>query len=125
MGKLGLGLVSAAFCGMMMVGCSDQVGSRGAGDGEGNQVVVYCAHDSVYSADVLNAFEKETGIEVLVKYDTEATKSLGLTELLIAEKDDAKCDVFWNNQLLGTADLASKGVLESYKGKVGRGCLRG
>ena len=26
------------------------------------------------------------------------------------------CDVFWNNELLGTMDLAHEGVLEPYKG---------
>ena len=51
-----------------------------------------------------------------IRYDTEATKSLGLTELLIREKDNPRCDVFWNNQLLGTAALKQHGILEPYKG---------
>ena len=50
------------------------------------------------------------------RYDSEATKSLGLVNQLKLEKDDPHCDVFWNNELLGTMDLASEGVLEPYKG---------
>src|SRR5262249_11886079 len=33
------------------------------------------------------------------------------------EKASPHCDVFWNNELLGTMDLATEGVLEPYKGK--------
>ena len=79
-------------------------------------LVVYCAHDSIYSEKILHDFEKRTGVKVAIRFDTEATKSLGLTELLVAEKDAPRCDVFWNNELLGTMDLAERGILESYKG---------
>jgi iron(III) transport system substrate-binding protein len=84
--------------------------------GKEDPLVVYCAHDAVYSEKVLRAFEKETGIRVAIRFDTEATKSLGLVEQLIREKDNPRCDVFWNNQLLGTLDLADRGILQPYKG---------
>ena len=35
---------------------------------------------------------------------------------IIAERDNPRCDVFWNNQLLNTLQLQDAGVLESYKG---------
>ena len=79
-------------------------------------LVVYCSHDAVYADGILQRFSRQTGIPLAVKYDTEATKSLGLAELLLSEKDAPRCDVFWNNQALGTMDLAAKGVLEPYKG---------
>ena len=79
-------------------------------------LVVYCAHDSIYSEKLLRDFEKRTGIPVAIRFDTEATKSLGLTELLIREKDAPRCDVFWNNELLGTLDLAERGLLDPYQG---------
>ncbi|MFG0250905.1 MAG: extracellular solute-binding protein [Phycisphaeraceae bacterium JB051] len=81
------------------------------------ELTVYCAHDSVYSEPILKQFEKETGIKLNIRFDTEATKSLGLTESLIREKDNPRCDVFWNNEILGTLDLQSKGILEPYKGQ--------
>lgn len=74
-------------------------------------VVVYCAHDSVFADSILKAFEEKTGIRVQVRYDEEASKSLGLTNLLIAEKDQPRCDVFWNNQTLGTIRLKREGLL--------------
>jgi iron(III) transport system substrate-binding protein len=79
-------------------------------------VVVYCAHDAVYADAVLKAFTAKTGIPVSVRYDTEATKSLGLVERLMAEASAPRCDVFWNNEQLGTMDLARKGLLAEYRG---------
>lgn len=81
------------------------------------RLVVYCAHDSVYAEAVLKDFEQQTGIHVVPRFDAEATKSLGLIELLIREKDAPRCDVFWNNELLGMLDLKERGVLQPYKGE--------
>jgi iron(III) transport system substrate-binding protein len=79
-------------------------------------LVVYCAHDSIYADAILRDFERQTGIAVAVRYDTEATKSLGLVELLLQEKARPRCDVFWNNELLGTLELADEGMLLPYQG---------
>ena len=84
--------------------------------GQRPELVVYCAHDSVYADAIIRDFAETSGIRVAVKYDTEATKSLGLTELLVHEKARPRCDVFWNNELLGTLDLKAKGVLAPYRG---------
>ena len=83
---------------------------------DNDSLVVYCAHDAVYSKEVLDEFTRQTGIKVSARFDTEATKSLGLTSLLVAEKDNPRCDVFWNNQVLGTAHLKSQGILQPFKG---------
>jgi iron(III) transport system substrate-binding protein len=79
-------------------------------------LVVYCAHDSIYADQILREFERQTGIPVAVRYDTEATKSLGLVELLLQEKAHPRCDVFWNNELLGTLQLADENMLLPYRG---------
>lgn len=80
------------------------------------QLVVYCAHDATFAESVIQRFERDTGIRVDVRFDEEANKSLGLTNLLIEERDNPRCDVFWNNQALGTMRLKELGVLEPYKG---------
>jgi len=80
-------------------------------------LVVYCTHDSVYSEKILRDFERATKIPIVIKFDTEATKSLGLVELLIMEKEHPRCDVFWNNELLGMLRLKKEGVLRKYTGK--------
>ena len=80
------------------------------------KLTVYCAHDAVFAEAILKDFERQTGIPVAVKFDTEATKSLGLTEQILREGGRPQCDVFWNNELFGTLDLASRGLLEPHKG---------
>ena len=85
---------------------------------QGNsKLTIYCAHDSVFAEEILRDFEKREGVPIEIKYDTEATKSLGLVERIIREKDHPQCDVFWNNELLGTLDLAQRGLLKEHKGK--------
>ncbi|MBS0202407.1 MAG: extracellular solute-binding protein [Planctomycetes bacterium] len=81
-----------------------------------NSLVVYCAHDAVYADQILKDFEHQTGIHVEVRYDTEATKSLGLINLIVQEQREPRCDLFWNNELLGMMDLQSQGLLEPYRG---------
>ena len=76
------------------------------------EVVVYCAHDSIFADAVLKTFQERTGIRVTVRYDEEASKSLGLTQLLLVEKAAPRCDVFWNNQTLGTIRLQQAGLLK-------------
>jgi len=117
----------AAFV-LMLPGCDGGGTGDGSGNGGGdgghggngaaadNTLVVYCAHDEVFSRRIIDLFQDKTGIAVSPRFDTEATKSLGLTELLVREKDSPRCDVFWNNQLLGTADLKVRGVLQPYRG---------
>lgn len=80
-------------------------------------LVVYCAHDLVYAEPILKEFERTTGIRVVVVADTEATKSLGLTQQILREGEASRrCDVFWNNQELGTIQIREAGLLHPYKG---------
>ncbi len=79
-------------------------------------LVVYCAHDAVFAEDVLRRFERESGIPLRIRYDTEATKSLSLVETIRAERSRPRCDVFWNNEILGTLDLLDEDLLEPYQG---------
>lgn len=77
-------------------------------------VVIYTAMDQFISEPVLQAFEKQTGIRVKAVYDVEATKTTGLVNRLIAEKQRPKCDVFWNNEVLKSILLKQQGVFQSY-----------
>lgn len=79
-----------------------------------NEVVVYCAHDLPFVEPLIAEFEEQSGIQVTLVADTEANKSLGLTQRLMAERDRPAADVFWNNQLLGTIDLANKRLFQSH-----------
>ncbi|HTI50427.1 MAG TPA: extracellular solute-binding protein [Planctomycetaceae bacterium] len=110
--KSKLSLSSASFA-ALVIGLALTVWSLRRAD---DALVVYCAHDAGFADEILRDFERRTGIPVSVRYDTEATKSLGLVNLLKSEKDHPRCDVFWNNELLGMVDLQQSGILEPYRG---------
>jgi len=78
------------------------------------EVVVYTALDQFYSEPILKRFEKKTGIVVRPRYDTEATKTTGLFNRLVAERRRPRCDVFWNNEVLRTVVLKQRGLLQPY-----------
>ena len=77
-------------------------------------VTVYASQDQVYAEPILRQFEQETGIRVRAIYDSEAVKTVGLVNRLIAEKANPQCDVFWNNEELRTRQLESRGVVERW-----------
>ena len=79
------------------------------------RVVVYCAHDREFADAILKEFTAHTGIEAVVRYDTEANKSVGLYQDLIREASSPRCDVHWNNEILNTIRLQERGVLEPYE----------
>lgn len=78
------------------------------------EVVVYAALDAEFSAPLLDRFTQRTGIRVLTKFDTESTKTVGLAQAIIAERNRPRCDVFWNNEILNTLRLAHRGLLDAY-----------
>ena len=79
------------------------------------EVVIYTSVDQVFSEPVLQDFEREVGIRVKAVYDVEASKTTGLVNRLIAEKDNPKCDVFWNSEIGRTIVLKQKGILRPYR----------
>jgi iron(III) transport system substrate-binding protein len=85
----------------LLVGCSSG----------GDSVTVYTSQDQVYAEPILQRFERETGVRVRAVYDSEAVKTVGLVNRLIAEKNHPRCDLFWNNEAFRTHQLAARGVL--------------
>ena len=80
-----------------------------------DEVVVYCTVDQVFSEPILRDFEKETGITVRAVFDTEETKSTGVMNRLIAEKDNSQCDVFWSGDPVRNGMLQSRGITYPYQ----------
>lgn len=80
-----------------------------------NEVVVYTTVDQIFSEPVLKDFEQETGINVRAVYDTEETKSTGVMNRLIAEKNSPQCDVFWSGDPVRNGVLQSKGITETFQ----------
>jgi iron(III) transport system substrate-binding protein len=78
-------------------------------------VNVYVSTDRVFSEPILKTFEQRTGVRVNAVYDTEETKSTGLANRLLAEKENPQADVFWSNEPVRTLVLKERGVLGPYQ----------
>jgi len=90
----------------------------GRGDGEDTErVVLYCSVDQAIAEPIITAFEKQTGIRVATRFDTEASKTVGLVQKLRAEKAFPAADVFWSSEVFYTIRLAREGLLAPYDGK--------
>jgi len=90
------------------------LGGCGARDRAANTVVVYTSVDDVFARPICDQFQKQTGIEVKLVPDTEETKSTGLVNRLIAEKNRPVADVFWSGDPMRAAVLKEKGISAPY-----------
>ncbi len=107
--RLHMTLSAISVCVLLGTGCS-----KSPSDGAG-EVVVYTSEDQVFSEPILRDFEKETGITVKAVFDTEETKSTGVMNRLIAEKDNPQADVFWANEPIRAEVLKQKGIAAVYR----------
>ena len=80
-----------------------------------DRVVVYSAQDEEFAARVFGDFSTDSALTVAPKYDTEANKSVSLAAELAQEAGRPRCDVHWNNEVIGTIRLAREGVYEPYE----------
>jgi len=100
--------VVAAFVGTLAIsvtGCSSR---------QQTVVVLYVSEDQVFSEPILKDFERETGITVKTVFDTEESKSTGVMNRLIAEKDNPQADVYWANEPVRVEALKQRGVSTPY-----------
>lgn len=88
----------------------------GCGGHGGPTVIVYCAQDQVFAEPLLAEFTRQTGIKARAVFDSEAVKTVGLANRLLAEKDHPQCDVFWGNEELRARQLAAQGVFRATNG---------
>jgi iron(III) transport system substrate-binding protein len=102
-----LGGVAAAGAGAMLAACARQSEAR-------REVTLYTSVDAYVAQPVVAAYEQQSGVRVTLVTDTEATKTLGLVQRLVAERERPKCDVWWSGEALGTASLATLGLLAKF-----------
>ena len=79
------------------------------------QVVLYCSVDQSVAEPIIAEFEKLSGIKVLARYDTEASKTVGLVQRIRAEAAKPIADVFWSSEVFHTIRLADEGLLSEYQ----------
>src|SRR6266567_4698446 len=100
---------------LMGVGCrANQPPANSAGPAADRTVVVYSSADKEFAELIFRAYEQKTGVKVLPLYDTEETKTAGLTARLVAEKDHPRADVFWSSDTSRAVALVEEGVADSY-----------
>ncbi len=92
---------------LLLMGC--QSGTKN------KSVTIYVSEDQVFSEPLLRDFEKETGIKVNAIYDTEESKSTGVMNRLIAEKNNPQADVYWANEPIRAEVLKQRGILTPYR----------
>ena len=102
---------------LLLAGCGGTVG-------EGT-VVVYSSVDDVFARPVAQRFQETTGIEVRLVPDTEETKSTGLLNRLIAEKEHPQADVFWSGDPMRAAVLKRRGISAPYRSPAAEGLPAG
>ena len=83
-------------------------------------MIVYTSLDEEFSKPIFAEFTRETGVEVRAKFDVESTKSVALTQAIMAERERPRCDLFWNNEVVNTLRLEQEGLLAEYDSPVGR-----
>jgi len=71
--------------------------------------------DQTIAEPIIAAFEAESGIEVLARFDTEAAKTAGLVQRLRAERQAPVADVFWSSEIFYTIRLAREGLFAPYR----------
>lgn len=95
-------LLFAAF----LAGCTFRIGD------DEPQVVLYTSVDQQIARPLVAAFQEQTGVRVLPRYDTELTKTTGLVQRLRSEAERPACDVFWSSEVFHTIRLADEGLFE-------------
>lgn len=103
------GLIAVVLLAFLMAAAWLIVASRAQ-----SSLIVYCTHDLIFAQKLIDEFSLQSGIAVEVVGDTETAKSLGLVQRVERERGNPGCDVFWNNEPLGTLSLATKNLLEPY-----------
>ncbi|HET9830595.1 MAG TPA: extracellular solute-binding protein [Vicinamibacterales bacterium] len=104
--------LSAVVLAVIAAGCGTPTG--GNATTQAGSVVVYCSADKEFAELIFKAYEAKTGVMVLPLYDTEETKTAGLTARLVAERAQPKADVFWSSETSRAVALVDQGIAASF-----------
>ena len=99
----------------MAVGCDGQ--PSGQPGSAASRVVPYVALDREFSEALLEEIGARENLDIQAKYDVESTKTVGLTNAIVLEADNPRCDLFWNNEIVNTLRLKKRGLLAEYRPK--------
>lgn len=97
---------------LLLAACGDSAASGKTSATTGP--TVYVALDEQFSRPLLDRFGKELQLDVTQRHDTEASKTVGLVNALLEERNNPRATVFWCNESAQVAKLAELGVLAPY-----------
>ena len=80
---------------LLWMTCGAVLALSGCERASSERVIVYTALDREFSEPILTDYARRTGVQVLPKFDVESTKTVGLTNLVVAEASNPRCDLFW------------------------------
>ena len=103
-----LAVALVAFFAFPFLSCSK------SSDPDRREVVLYCSVDQEIAEPIIAEFERQSGIKVLARFDTEASKTVGLVQKIKAEAASPVADVFWSSEIFHTIRLAADSLLDSY-----------
>lgn len=107
-------VVSGLIVCLVTAGCQRSLSRNESGEPASRTVTVYSSADKEFAALIFRAYEQKTGVKVLPLYDTEETKTAGLTSRLVAEKDHPWADVFWSSDTSRAVALVEQNIAEPY-----------
>lgn len=102
-------VIALLLSGSLLAACKMKVKSEAP-------AIVYCAQDQVFAEPIFKEFTERHHIKIRPAFDSEAVKTVGLANRLLAEKSHPQCDVFWSNEELRTRQLAAQGVFRETNG---------
>ena len=88
----------------------------GLGCSRSPTVILYCAQDQVYAEPILAEFTHTTGVRVQAVFDSEAVKTVGLANRMLAEQAHPVGDVYWGNEEFQIRRLDAAGVFRQTNG---------
>src|SRR5438445_457206 len=109
------------FATLFLAGCNRNDNGKPAHQ----EIIVYSSVDDDYARPLCERFSQATKIEVKLVPDTEETKSTGLLNRLIAEKNRPQADVFWSGDPVRAAVLQAKSISAPYASPEARGLTNG
>ena len=86
---------------------------------DNSTVVLYTSVDDPFVRPLAQRFEQQTGVKVTLVTDAEASKTAGLSEKVLAEKDHPQADVYWGNEPFHTINMAEQGVFSPHASPAG------
>jgi len=103
--RAALAATSAAALAPLLTACRQRTD-------ESPPVTLYTSVDAGVLTPLLASITQRAALRALLVTDTEATKTTGLVQRVLAERAAPAADLWWSSEILGTLTLARAGLLE-------------